>query len=713
VSDVVATILLLALTVTLFASVFFFINTFPHPPSQPANQFSASLAYNGANIVAIHVLHLAGPTIAGTTTTQTAIYLKSAAKPSLFATPFSLAAGLNGSSVWSLGQTWTLNLTSYGLTIGDNLTVSIITQSQLLFRITLPGSNPNMPPIFSQAGINPASPGPNQAFTVFVAITDGNLRYSSVFVNVSQIPGVVGTGLHQMSLLASSGLWIYTLAAGSTSTGTYYVFVNATDNSSLHNSIAIPVLISNTGGASSVLQVQVGANNTAPVPGLPVLLQAEVTNTGGSASTVVVQFYVGGNTVGGPQSQGIIGGGTALYTQTWTPAGKGTTTVQALATETGASSESGISITVFPKILFIAHAYAAGSFPASNTSANIAQMLTADGIPYTSMSVACGATLPATATLNTYGVVIIDFGSATGLTCSQVPPGASEQLKITGAATTTNFWLIGSNAFTATACTSYSAAFQTQFGLATSGTCTTAKSAGTALTYTSSVTSPALRADGITAGSLSLNQTYAASVAFQPYYALTLAAAGHAWLKDSGALVVGAYTNASTDHQQMILATDPTLIATKTPNNQAWGTGTGGDAAVLYNGVNFLCGLSTTTNAGRGLLDQGVAGVVTIGLQHNLRTQFYVAVRTNGPSGGGVFATLYVGGAPAYYLGSLVTGLGTPGGAGAWTWIAFNWSAPAAGGYSLSIGITTENPDLYAANNQIAISFYNTPTTFT
>ena len=715
-SDVVATILLLALTVTLFASVFFFINTFPRPPPQPANQFSASLSYGGAggtSILGISVLHLAGPTIAGATTGQTAVYLQSAAKPSAFSAPFSLAAGLNGSTVWALGQTWQLNLTSYALSTGDNITVSIITQSQLLFRITLPGSNPNMPPIFAQAGITPTSPGPSQAFTVFVAINDNNLRTGSVFVNVSEIPGVSGSGLQQMSFLSTSGLWIYTLAGGSTSTGTYYVFVNATDTSNQQNSIAIPVTITNTGGSSSVLQVQVGANNTAPVAGLPVQLQAQVTNTGGSAATVVVQFFVGGVAVGAPGSQGIAGGGTNLYTQAWTPAAVGTYSVQALATETGASAESGFSITVFPKILFIAHAYPAGQFPVSNSSANIAEMLTADGFPFTTMSVACGTTLPALATMQAYKVVVIDFGSATGLACAQLPPGASEQAKITGAATTTNFWLMGSNGFTATACTSYSAAFQTQFGLATAGTCTTSKSSGTTLTFTSSATSPALRSDGIVAASLSLNQTYQASAAFQPYYTLTLGGAGHAWLKDTGGATIGAYTNATIDHQQMVLATDPSLIATKTPNGQTWGTGTGGDSAVLYNGLNFLCGLSTNSNAGRGLLDFGIAGAVTIGLKHNLPTQFYVAVRANGASSGAVFATLYVGGAPAFYLGSLVTGAVTLAGSGAWSWIAFNWSAPLAQGYTLSIGLTSENPDLYLPNNQIPLSFYNNPTVFT
>lgn len=710
----IATILLLALTVTLFASVFFFINTFPHPPPQPANQFSATLSYNGINITAVNIVHLAGPTIAGATTTQTAIYLQSAAQPHLFSTPFTLAQGLNGSTAWSLGQTWRLNVTAYSLnSTGENITISIISNAQLLFRITLPGANPLTVPVFSQAGVTPTTPGPSESFTVYVAISDANLKSDSVFVNLSEIPGVSGSGLHQMSYLASSGLWIYTLASGSTSIGTFYAFVNASDGSShLQNSIAIPITISNAGSSSSVLQVTAGANNTVPVAGLPVQLQATVTNTGGSSASVVVQFYAGATAVGSPTSQGITAGSTALYTQAWTPSTVGTTTISAIATETGASSENGFPLTVYPKILLIAHAYPAGSFPASNTSADLAKDLTADSVPFTEMSVACGTALPAATTLAAYKVVIIDFGSATGLSCADVPPGSTEQAKITADAAATNFWIVGADAFSATACTSYSSAFQTEFGLATSGTCTTAKTTTTTLTYTASGTTPDLRGDGL-GMTLTLNQTFAGSAAFEPYYGLTLQASGKTWLKDSGGATIGVLTNTSTDHEQLALATDPALVTSATPNSQTWGTASGADAAVVYNAVNFLCGLSTAATSGHVLPDFGIAGAQLIGLKHGLPTQFYVAVRSNGAEAGAVYATLYVNGTPAFYLGSLVTGAATLGSSGSWSWIAFNWSAPGAGSYALSVGITSENTDLYLANNLLPLSLYDRVTTFT
>ena len=106
VSDVVATILLLALTVTLFASIFAFVTQFPSPPAQNNNQFQASLIYtsSGSNISAIQIIHLAGPSIPGIAQ----VYLKSATQPNApeFTTPldpYTVSSGLGGANTWNLG----------------------------------------------------------------------------------------------------------------------------------------------------------------------------------------------------------------------------------------------------------------------------------------------------------------------------------------------------------------------------------------------------------------------------------------------------------------------------------------------------------------------------------------------------------------------------------------------------------------------------------
>ena len=126
VSDVVATILLLALTVVLFASIFAWVTTFPPAPAQNNNQFQATLRYtsNLTYISGLQILHLAGPSVSG----SGSVYLESSTQPTApeFANPYSISSGLGGAKTWNLGQVWNL---TFPLTqmprAGGNITVYV------------------------------------------------------------------------------------------------------------------------------------------------------------------------------------------------------------------------------------------------------------------------------------------------------------------------------------------------------------------------------------------------------------------------------------------------------------------------------------------------------------------------------------------------------------------------------------------------------------
>jgi Archaeal Type IV pilin, N-terminal len=704
VSDVVATILLLALTVTLFASIFFFVNTFPRPPPQPANQFQAQLLYGGAggqHINGITILHLAGPSLSG----SILFYFQSAQHPTFVPNPFTLSNGLNGSNNWGLGQTWYLNMTSYGLTAPDNISVSIISSTELLFRTTLPGSNPNIPPTYLVTGTSPAAPTIGQAVQVQAQIADDDLRTYSVFVNLSQLPGVGGSGLFAMSFVGTLGMWVYNISAGTTTqAGTFFVFVNATDKVNQANSVAIPVtIISPT--SSSIITVSLIANPAAPILGAVTTLSSFVTNNGATSLPVTVTFLAAGTSIG--SASGTLGGGqTGTFTTPWTPAAVGAILLASNVVITGGGTgAASLNVTVFPKILFIAHDQINGQRNQSNESAFFANELTADGVPFTSQFVACNSALPSQITLDTYGLVIIDFGSASAGTC-KTSPSAAEQAKLQG----TSFIIAGAALFASTSCASYGATFLSNFGITSGVTCTTVVAAATtAITYTPSVAS-GLRADGVTA-SLTLNKSLSGSNSFAPYSWFNHGTTNTAFLTDGVGHAIGAWRTTA-GHRYVALATDPALITSPlTPSANSWGTG-GPGASVVYNLVGFGAAIATATSAGRGLFDFGVAGAVLVGQHPASLTTVYAAVRENGASGSTVTATLYVNGAVAVYQGLIVSASATLTFAGNWTYVSLQWQAPAVGAYTLSVVLTVVGVDLFPVDNQLPISLTNQPTTF-
>ncbi len=704
VSDVVATILLLALTVTLFSSIFFFVNTFPRPQPSPANQFSAKLAYGsgGTTITGVSVLHLSGPTVAG----NALVYLYSARHPNAFPTPFSVSQGIGGGSVWNLGQSWVLNVTSYGLAAPDNITISIVTNSLLLFRVTLPGTNPNIPPTFVNVGVLPATPGVGQPFTVYADILDDDLNTHSVFVNLSQIPGITGTGRFSMTYSAANGTWSYYVRAGTTTgAGRFFAFINATDQALQPNSIAFTIPIA---AVASPLSVSLSANPAAPINNSAVSLITYVQNLAAGSATVTVQYVVSGTPIG--NTSGVVGGGsTAAFTRSWTPTAPGVYLISVFANTSGTGATgASLNLTVFPSILLLSHNVPSGTRTAFNGSSFLAQELTAAGFPFSTMFVSCTSAIPTS--IRSYNVVIIDFGSNWGYSSCPKAPSTTDQGTITGS-TSTKFLVTGSNAFGLTSCSSYSSSFFAEFGITwqSGSTCVTVPNSTASATW-SAATGVGLRSDGIPS-SMTINATLAGSNHHIPYTYFALGTTNTAFLK-GGTHPVGAYAAKGSFVTGIALATSTPLLTTPLPSGNSWGTGTAG-TAVIYNALNALCGLSTSTQTGRALTDFAVAQSTLVGQSHSLVSTVYVGLRANGPVGAPVTALLYVNGTPATYNGASVSATAEVGAGGQVAFVTLYWQAPGGGAYSLSVVIVVSGSDYFSPNNQIAMSILNQPTTFT
>lgn len=287
VSDVVATILLLALTVTLFASIFAFVTSFPSPPAQNNSQFQASIAYssNGLNVSAIRILHLAGPPVP----TNGLIYLKSAMQPTApeFASPYSVASGLPaGTGVWNLGQTWNVTFTApYLPQANSNITVYIVSGTQLLFSVILPGATVAAPPTVVSTSVYPSPLTVGASFTVYATLS-GSYTSTSVYVNLAAVPNTGTLNTAQKMTQNAQGQWTYTVAAGVTTTaGTFYGFVNASapiTSGGQQTTGAVVVTISSSGGGTVNGPFSVG-----------VILVPSPPNVGVTESVQAVVSYTG------------------------------------------------------------------------------------------------------------------------------------------------------------------------------------------------------------------------------------------------------------------------------------------------------------------------------------------------------------------------------------------------------------------------------------
>jgi hypothetical protein len=705
-SDVVGTILLLAITVTLFGAVFFFVNAFPRPPSQSNSQFSATLSYGGASgrqITQASITHLAGPTLYSS---QTQIYIASQAHPTALASknPFTISSGLAGATAWSVGQVWSVPLSN--LTIPDNLTITVVSSGQLLFRNVLPGSNPNIPPQFVNQGTTPANPAVGQSFTIYAQIVDDDLNTHSVYVNVSQLPGVPGEPTSfPMTYSASTGTWQYVVGAGVTNAaGSFFVFVNATDLAKQPNSVVIPVTIGVGSSGSSgggPVQVQLALNQSAPVSGAATGLVATVTDSTAVGGSLTVTFQAAGVAVG--TASGSVGpGSTISVTQSWTPSIIGTTLLSATANVTGVGSGSAaFNVTVFPKILLLTHNVQAGSNGPANESAFLATELSAAGVPFTQSFVDCKNALPAASTLQAYKVVIVDFGSGSASGCP-ASPTSGDQSNIVTASSSTNFWIVGANAWSQ-ACGSYSSSYLGLFGISTSGRCMqTVAAPVSGVTYTAAP-SQGLLGNGVPS-SITIQKTLEGN---STYPSVNFGKSVTNVYLSSGATPVGSW-KVNGAQRDAALGTDPALLSAQLPSGNYRGTGAAG-AAVAYNVVDWLSGLSTSSSTGRAAVDFAVAQATLWGTNHSAPSTLYVALRANGLAGGAVTVALYVNGAEAFYQGSAVLATTTLPGSGGWAFVTLTWQAPSSGDYTLSVALLSAPGDSVSANNQLPVGLDISP----
>lgn len=728
-SDVIGTILLLGLTVTLFGTVFVFVNTFPRPPAQPTGQFDAWLTYAqesgvGEIVSSIDISHLAGPTIFSGASTQ--IWLSSAEQPTAFPTPFSVGSGLSGASSWSIGEVWSLNVTSRALVVPNNITISLISQGELLYHEIVPGSLLQVPPQFGDAGTVPSAPAVGAGFLVYAPITDPDLSAGSgpdyyaaspgsVEVNYSLLPGFSGAAPQPMSYSAQNGTWEFEVPTGTTSSGIYYLLISARDDEGFTASVAVPVDIvasasggSTGGGPSSSVSVSLSIA-TPPVRSVATTIEAFVADTGTTGGSACVSTFVGTSPIGSTTCVAVGAGGSAEVGVPWTPSTVGNSTIVSDATISGVGSASGaLTVTVFPRILFVAMSsdYTTSTMPVtrSTESAWFEAAMVADDIPFTPYAVSCTGALPSAATLEEYSVVLVDFGSngSSSSGCYGAGISAANQATLESAiGDGVSVGVFGADLWPK-ANTCPTSAFLAEFGLAVpagppppppGAICTSSATLPSSQGVYTAAPSVGLEGLGLSTATYTVNSTIAGAA---PHVADTIAAATNASTHSIftiGGTVAGAYASPGHGARTVLLGFDPAMLVQPLPlpsGSEPWGTGAAA-AELIYNLTGYLGGISAPgqSSSGRAGVAYAVSEVAVEGQSHTSPSTVEVAVRSNGLTSGVVTVTLLVNGVPALYVGNVVsTALSLPGD-GSSTFVTFTWQAPSAGSYQIEAEVTS------------------------
>jgi hypothetical protein len=363
---VVATILLLGLTVTLFAMLFFFVTKFPiAPQAQALTEFQASLQLtaNGSYISGVTIVPVAGPSVPG----LDMVWFKgaTAGNPS-FSTPFTVSSGIGGNSTWGLGQAWVHTFSNPRPQL-QNLTIYVASPTQLLYTATLPGQSYNLPLMVSRAWANPASPLVGAPFTVYAVFGGTNVTFGpgQPTVNLALIPGAPAT---PQVMTPAGPTDEYEFACGSwnfcitSSPGAFSIFVNGVNTGGLQATGVVSITLAPNYARSANFTVVVLITPAQPTPGTTITPSAVVTYLATQilASPLTVEFWANQttptHTAYGPwfgANQVITGPSTLTVTSTqpWTlPSTPGGYTIAASATAGSPANQSASATLAFSTV---------------------------------------------------------------------------------------------------------------------------------------------------------------------------------------------------------------------------------------------------------------------------------------------------------------------------------------------------------------------------
>ncbi len=282
ITEILADILILAMTVVLFAIIFAFVYTLPAPNEATYADFEPDVDLYDPSGIRVNVTHLSGEDLYKA---YTDIYLfrnrgtagqevrrlttKDTSDP-YFDNPGGY--GITGDSTWSPGEVWTYYFS--GVTVSDDLDIMIIDTNNglLIMSSKLIGAGVNDAPIIMERWFSPEPAINASTLTIYARVMDPDgfadiSSPGSVYVNVSALNSSLGSiDFTAISSFEKVGIFMGEVVIDK-GEGSYTLTINAEDSSGLIDRRRIVIDVAYTGlNAPRILErwsiPEVGVNGT-------------------------------------------------------------------------------------------------------------------------------------------------------------------------------------------------------------------------------------------------------------------------------------------------------------------------------------------------------------------------------------------------------------------------------------------------------------------
>ena len=242
VSDILGNILILAITVTLFSTLFYWVSTIPSPPPSIKADFYTQLGLKqlssgSVELTYIHIIDIGGNALYNS---GTIIYISYENTPQ-YNNHYTITDGGITSGTWTPGETWVLTLPT-PITNPGAVTTSIIDTSKnvLVWSNQDPATDVNLPPQILSIGTSPGGAiAINSQFYVWAKVINPNTNSGTLTVSVT-LP-VLSSTPYTMTYSTTLQEYISSAINAPSTPETISGFVNATTNIGLSTTAVISI----------------------------------------------------------------------------------------------------------------------------------------------------------------------------------------------------------------------------------------------------------------------------------------------------------------------------------------------------------------------------------------------------------------------------------------------------------------------------------------